>query len=102
MGPVPRSNRRRRDDRPLPVAALEGRIDTSVTWRGSRWGVRRLTGANATRPYRCPGCEHEIAPGQEVNAALGEAGEGAGDGAGGVHRDVAVAPRARRQQHDGR
>lgn len=63
MGPVPRSNRRRRDDRPLPVAALEGRIDTSVTWRGSRWGVRRLAGANATRPYRCPGCEHEVAPG---------------------------------------
>ena len=26
------------------------------------WIVQRTTGAAATKPYRCPGCDHEIPP----------------------------------------
>ncbi|HEX4724300.1 MAG TPA: hypothetical protein VH333_17415 [Pseudonocardiaceae bacterium] len=27
------------------------------------WLVRQVTGAQATKTYRCPGCDHEIKPG---------------------------------------
>ncbi|TWD13872.1 hypothetical protein [Marihabitans asiaticum] len=60
---MPRANRRRRDDpRPLP-SAVHGAGLTHVSWLGRRWAVRRLSGASSTRVYRCPGCEHDIAPG---------------------------------------
>lgn len=26
------------------------------------WNVRKVTGSAATKPYRCPGCDHLIAP----------------------------------------
>lgn len=32
-------------------------------WRGEDYVVRRVTGSAATKPYRCPGCDHEIRPG---------------------------------------
>ncbi len=58
---MPRANRRRRDEhRPL---ALGRAPETSETWMGRRWTVRRLTGRTSTRSYRCPGCQHEITPG---------------------------------------
>ncbi|UYP20359.1 ATP/GTP-binding protein [Rhodococcus sp. Z13] len=28
-----------------------------------RFTVRTVPGSRATKPYRCPGCDHEIAPG---------------------------------------
>jgi hypothetical protein len=30
---------------------------------GEEWIVRQVTGAAATKTYRCPGCDHEIPPG---------------------------------------
>jgi hypothetical protein len=27
------------------------------------WTIRTVTGQAATKAYRCPGCDHEIAPG---------------------------------------
>lgn len=46
------------------------------------WVVRQVTGSAATRPYRCPGCDHEIRPatphvvawpaGPDEESALGE------------------------------
>ncbi|HBJ73923.1 MAG TPA: hypothetical protein DDY88_09590 [Actinobacteria bacterium] len=30
---------------------------------GEDWIVQTITGAAATKPYRCPGCDHEIHPG---------------------------------------
>jgi hypothetical protein len=27
------------------------------------WQVRPVTGAAATKTYRCPGCDHEVLPG---------------------------------------
>jgi hypothetical protein len=27
------------------------------------WNVRMIAGANAVKPYRCPGCDQEIPPG---------------------------------------
>jgi hypothetical protein len=33
-------------------------------WRGEDYVVRSVTGTAAGRPYRCPGCDQEIAPGR--------------------------------------
>jgi hypothetical protein len=30
---------------------------------GEQWLVRRIAGANAAKPYRCPGCDQTIALG---------------------------------------
>lgn len=29
---------------------------------GRVWSVRAVTGSASTKTYRCPGCDHEIAP----------------------------------------
>ncbi len=29
-------------------------------WAGADWAVRQVSGAAATKPYRCPGCDHEV------------------------------------------
>ena len=33
------------------------------SYRGLRWTVRAVSGASATRPYLCPGCQQDIEPG---------------------------------------
>ena len=33
---------------------------TTEPYAGRSWYVRRLSGASATRAYRCPGCHQEI------------------------------------------
>lgn len=33
------------------------------TFRGEDWVVRPVSGPRAVKAYRCPGCDHEIAPG---------------------------------------
>ncbi|MDQ2781857.1 MAG: hypothetical protein M3Y26_04890 [Actinomycetota bacterium] len=58
---MPRANRRRRDD-PPDVSRLGGTTSTT-SYAGGLWTVRRLSGAGSTHPYRCPGCQQEIAPG---------------------------------------
>ena len=34
------------------------------------WVVRQVTGSAATRAYRCPGCDHEIRPGDAARGGL--------------------------------
>lgn len=33
------------------------------SWPDGAWVVRPVTGAAATKPYRCPGCDQVILPG---------------------------------------
>jgi hypothetical protein len=35
----------------------------AADWRGETYLVRRVSGAGARKPYRCPGCDQEISPG---------------------------------------
>ena len=55
---MPRANRRRRDLDARPLAA-SSEVATEP-YAGRSWYVRRLSGASATRAYRCPGCHQEI------------------------------------------
>jgi hypothetical protein len=60
---VPRKNNRRFE---LPEFDEEkalrgvGRVESS---RDGDWSVRRIPAAGGIKTYRCPGCDHEIAPG---------------------------------------
>ncbi|WP_416063287.1 ATP/GTP-binding protein [Rhodococcus indonesiensis] len=62
---TPRSQRRRRPE--TGASAFSGA--TSRTESGpsgaesERYTVRTVPGSRATKAYRCPGCDHEIAPG---------------------------------------
>lgn len=72
MAGMPRANRRRPDPAPFgsgatgsasagaPGSALG---TTTERYAGSLWSVRRVSGVRATREYRCPGCQQEIAIG---------------------------------------
>ena len=58
---MPRHNRSRRarpaqPERPLPAGWQRASED-------GEWLVRQVSGAQATKTYRCPGCDHEIRPG---------------------------------------
>jgi hypothetical protein len=54
---MPRQNRRR-DEAPRPSAfAAWHRVDQ---WHGEDYAVRTVTGANAVKSYRCPGCDQLI------------------------------------------
>lgn len=60
---------RRRPDRsrrgaPPPSAGWEGtgHTRTETGPDGADWQVRTVTGTQAVKTYRCPGCDHEIAP----------------------------------------
>lgn len=60
----PRRNYRRPDEAP----ALDGDrarrgVQAAEGWRDGEWLVRAVPGAAATKTYRCPGCDHEIAVG---------------------------------------
>jgi hypothetical protein len=60
---VPRQNRRRRDESPETDAAQIGRgAPRHESGPDGDWWVRSVTGAAATKSYRCPGCDHEIKP----------------------------------------
>jgi hypothetical protein len=61
---MPRQNRRRRDE-PVEVEAEGiGRGATRLeSGPDGDWLVRTVTGAAATKTYRCPGCDQEIPPG---------------------------------------
>jgi hypothetical protein len=59
---VPRQNRRRRDD--PPDGGVPGRAATRrENGPDGDWLVRAVTGAAATKAYRCPGCDQEVPPG---------------------------------------
>jgi len=38
-------------------------VETVQAWPDGAWTVRGISGEAATKMYRCPGCDHEIAPG---------------------------------------
>ncbi len=66
MGPrvstgfYPRGMRRNR--RPKTLAPRPLGFDVAE-WNGTSYVVRPVSGAAAAKRYRCPGCDHEIAPG---------------------------------------
>ena len=60
---MPRANRRRRDERPLPGGRLG---PTTQDWGDRAWSVRQVTGSSAdgsVRSWLCPGCNQQIASG---------------------------------------
>jgi hypothetical protein len=57
---VPRHNRRRSEQPLRPAGAVAARREE---WRGVWWTVRTVPGANATKPYRCPGCQQLVPAG---------------------------------------
>jgi hypothetical protein len=63
VGVSPRRNHRRRDD----AAGMDERrlrpAQAVQTWTDGEWLVRTVPGDAAAKTYRCPGCDHEIAPG---------------------------------------
>lgn len=48
--------------RPARPAPRPQRPDPVESHSDGDWVVRPLTGASATKPYRCPGCDQVIAP----------------------------------------
>ncbi len=57
-----RANRRRPVDSPLNLGAALHGVDQVEEAADGDWIVRPVTGAAATKNYRCPGCDHEIYP----------------------------------------
>jgi hypothetical protein len=54
----PRQNRRRPDE---PRAGGSRSAESVEAWSDGDWIVRSVAGG--TKPYRCPGCDHEIVAG---------------------------------------
>ncbi|MQA08076.1 MAG: hypothetical protein GEU98_05890 [Pseudonocardiaceae bacterium] len=61
---MPRRNRTRRgrSDPPRPVGPTTG-FQRTESGPDGEWIVRHIAGAQTTKMYRCPGCDHEIRPG---------------------------------------
>ena len=60
---MPRQNRRRPEESVATDAAAMGRGATRrESGSDGDWLVRPVTGAAATKTYRCPGCNQEIRP----------------------------------------
>jgi hypothetical protein len=54
---------RRRESGRRAAAPPEHTLPGSTEdWAGADYAVRPVTGAAATKTYRCPGCDHEIRP----------------------------------------
>jgi hypothetical protein len=68
---MPRANRPRRGgsprsrghDAPLDLGRALGGVERRESYAGGDWFVRAVSGAGSTKPYRCPGCQQELAPG---------------------------------------
>ena len=81
---MPRSNRRRDEAEPIDLErALMGSKRVEVKRDGS-WNVQPHGASAATKPYTCPGCGLEIAPGTahlvawRADGLMGEADDLAG------------------------
>ena len=59
---MPRHRNPPRRQRPLPPLPVTRRIETGPD--GYEYEVRPIAAANAVKTYRCPGCDHEIRPGE--------------------------------------
>lgn len=95
----PRKNRRIPRDRRPPGGNGDGGGGpwSQETERGpdGDWIVRSIAGANATKPYRCPGCDQEIPQGVAHVVAWPADGRGDADDRRHWHRPCWAA-RARR------
>lgn len=65
---MPRHNHRTRGNRKSGPADDEQRgfgatFPRAESASDGEWLVRNVPGAQATKTYRCPGCDHEIRPG---------------------------------------
>ncbi len=60
---MPRKNNRRDDDTGLDEEKARRGAERIVSTPDGQWLVRNITVAGAVKAYRCPGCDHEIAPG---------------------------------------
>jgi len=58
-----RPSKHAREHVPLDVTRIQGGATREDSYAGGRWTVRAVTGASATRPYLCPGCQQDIPPG---------------------------------------
>lgn len=54
--------RNRRIDDAVPLRPI-GSVASVHSFPDGDWHVRTITGAAATKTYRCPGCQQEIRPG---------------------------------------
>ena len=68
-----RPSKHAREHVPLDVTRIQGGATREEAYAGGRWTVRAVTGASATRPYLCPGCQQDIPPGlpHAIAAAVG-------------------------------
>jgi hypothetical protein len=57
---MPRRNRAKRADMPLRGGFASTRSESGAD---GDWIVRQVPGSQATKVYRCPGCQQEIGPG---------------------------------------
>lgn len=57
---APRRNRSSHPAAELNVRAARAGLERREDWAGTEWIVRPTGGSDKT--YRCPGCDHEIAP----------------------------------------
>lgn len=57
-----RRNRRRPDDTPDLRPPGSYGLKSIEEHSDGEWVVQKITGSNATKTYRCPGCDHEIRP----------------------------------------
>lgn len=61
---MPRKHRRVPHASPVDVTRLAHGGARVESRRGVDWYVRDVAAQRAEKPYRCPGCEREIPPGQ--------------------------------------
>lgn len=61
----PRRNRPRGTEKPGRAVEPADRygLERTESWQGEEWAVRHISGAAASKHYRCPGCDQEIPPG---------------------------------------
>ncbi len=52
-----RSNRRRRDERPLDIERALGGLTRSESHPDGEWMVRHVGAGDASRRFLCPGCQ---------------------------------------------
>jgi len=61
---MPRANRRRKESsHDDSLARMIAGWKRTETRRGVEWTVQPVSGAQAQKPYTCPGCGRTIAPG---------------------------------------
>jgi hypothetical protein len=61
---MPRSNRRRSDERgDEAFERFASGWKRTETRRGAEWTVQPVSAAQAVKPYSCPGCGQTVAPG---------------------------------------